>query len=98
MTATIIPVAHPCEWRSCRVMIGGRYEPAVVRVKEVTVGRGVRGKMGEVQGPIATSGLPSGRMPAVAKCGAPAAKKRNPTESATAGATPSARKRGRVCA
>ena len=35
-------------------MVGGTYEPAVVRVKEVTVGRGVRGKMGEVQGPIAT--------------------------------------------
>ena len=72
MTATIIPVAHPCEWRSCRVMIGGRYEPAVVRVKEGTVGRGVRGKMGEVQGLIATSDPPSGRTPAAVKHDAPA--------------------------
>ena len=71
-------------------MIGGRYAPAVVRVKEVTVGRGVRGKMGEVQGLIATSDPPSGRMPAVAKRGAPAAKKRNPTGSATSGAAPGA--------
>ena len=32
-------------------MVGGRYGPAVVRVKEVTVGRGVRGKMGRSSSP-----------------------------------------------
>ena len=59
------------------VMLWLYYEPAVVRLKEVTVGRGVKGKMGEVQGPIATSGPPSGRTPAAAKHGALASARRH---------------------